>query len=70
VTSREALAFVRRHGVVLEAAAGPVPCLAEAIAGAPVRGSWWSHPRSHEIFALTRVVRDSDAVSRLGSWCA
>jgi hypothetical protein len=39
-----------------------VPSLAEAIAGAPIQGSWWGHARSHEIFALTRAVRDSPDV--------
>ena len=58
MTSRQALAFIRKHGVVLEAARGPAPSLVEAIAGAPVRGSWWSHPKSQEIFVVTRAVRD------------
>jgi hypothetical protein len=58
MTGAEALAFVRKHGVVLESATGPVPSLASAIAGEPIRGSWWKHARSHEIFALTRTVRD------------
>lgn len=58
MTTAEALAFVRTHGVVLESASGPVPSLAEAIAGGPIQGSWWGHGRSHEIFALTRAVRD------------
>jgi len=62
VTAAEALAFVRTHGVVLESASGPVPSLAEAITGAPIQGSWWGHARSHEIFALTRAVRDSPDV--------
>ena len=62
VTSRQALAFVRKHGVVLEAARGPVPSLAEFIAGQPVRGNWWSHPRSHEIFAVSRTIRNSSDV--------
>jgi hypothetical protein len=62
MTSRQALAFIRKHGVVLEAAQGPVPSLAAAIAGEPVRGSWWSHPKSHEIFSVTRAIRDSDEV--------
>lgn len=48
------------NGVVLEAAEGPVPSLAGLVAGEPVRGSWWSHPKSHEIFAITRAMRDSD----------
>lgn len=62
MTSRQALAFIRKHGVVLEAAQGPVPSLAEVIAGEPVRGSWWSHPKGREIFAVTRAIRDSDEV--------
>jgi hypothetical protein len=62
MSSRQALAFVRKHGVVLEAARGPVPSLADAIAGEEIRGSWWSHPRSQEIFQLTRVVRDGEDV--------
>jgi hypothetical protein len=62
MTSRQALAFIRKRGVVLEAARGPVPSLAEVIAGEPIRGSWWSHPKSHEIFSVTRAVRGSDDV--------
>src|SRR6478672_11086794 len=31
--------------------------------GAAARYSrWWSHPKSHEIFAVTRAVRDSDDI--------
>jgi len=62
VTSKAALAFVRRHGIVLESARGPVPNLAEAAAGTPIRGSWWGHAKGHEIFWLTRAVRDSKDV--------
>lgn len=62
VTPRQAAAFVRKHGVVLESATGPVPSLAAAIAGEPIRGSWWSHPRSHEIFELTRTIRGREDV--------
>jgi hypothetical protein len=58
MTTAEALAFVRKHGVVLEAASGPVPSLADAIVGGPIHGSWWKHARSHEIFVLTRAIRD------------
>ncbi len=39
-----------------------MPSLASAIAGEPIRGSWWAHPRSHEIFEITRAVRDSGEV--------
>ncbi len=62
MTPRAALAFVRRHGVVLERARGPVPNLAEAVAGRTIRGSWWGHARGHQIFRLTRALRDSPDV--------
>ena len=62
MTPEEALAIVREQGVVLEAARGSRPSLAELIAGEPIRGSWWSHPKGREIFAITRAVRESDEV--------
>ena len=62
MTPRQALAFVRKHGVVLESARGPAPSLADAIAGAPVRGRWWSHPKAREIFAVTRAIREHEDV--------
>jgi hypothetical protein len=62
VTGRQAIAFVRKYGVVLESSRGKLPSFAEAVAGAPIKGNWWSHPKGREIFALTRIVRDSDDV--------
>ena len=63
LTATQALAFVERHGVVCESARrGEVPSLAEAIAGAAIRGNWWSHPRAREIFKLTRALRDDPRV--------
>ena len=59
MTPQTALAFVRRHGVVLEGARGPVPNLAETVAGHHIRGSWWGHANGHQIFWLTRTVRNS-----------
>ena len=59
MTLPAALAFIRRHGIVLEGGRGPVPNLAEAVAGTPIRGSWWGHTKGREIFALTRAIRDS-----------
>jgi uncharacterized lipoprotein NlpE involved in copper resistance len=58
-TPRAALAFVRRHGVVLMAARGPVPSLADAIASGPFRGSWWGHPLGGTMFRLFEAVADS-----------
>jgi hypothetical protein len=62
MTPRQAIEFVWRHGIVLEVGRGSVPSFAEAVALEPIKGSWWSHPKSKEIFALTRHLRDSDDV--------
>lgn len=59
MTPRQGLEFVRRHGVVLHSARGPVPNLAEAVAGRPIRGSWWGHPAGQAIFAVLTAVSDS-----------
>jgi len=55
-TPRAALAFVRRHGAVLLSARGAAPSLAEWVAGEPITGSWWAHPRGHEIYALASAL--------------
>lgn len=62
MTPKQGLAFVAKHGVVLQAARGPAPSLAEAIAGGPIRGSWWGHPKGHEIFAIANAISESDDV--------
>ena len=63
MTVTDALGFVERHGVVLESARhAKIPSLAEAIAGEPIRGSWWSNANGKAIFRLTRAVRESDDV--------
>jgi hypothetical protein len=55
------LDFVEKHGVVLASAKGPVPSLAEQIAGEPIIGSWWSHAKGKEIFeVLSAVDEDVD----------
>jgi hypothetical protein len=60
----DALDWVREHGVVLQSARGPVPNLAEHVAGEPIRGSWWGHKSGREIFAvLTRVRGSPDVIA-------
>lgn len=51
-SSMEELDWVREQGVVMQSARGPVPSLAERIAGGPIRGSWWGHPSGHEIYRV------------------
>ena len=62
------VAFVAKHGIVMASARhAAVPSLAAAIAGEPIRGSWWGHPRGQEIFeALNRLADHADvAFTRL-----
>jgi hypothetical protein len=63
-TKKEALDFVKRHGAVLESAKGTIPSLAQAIAGEPIRGSWWGHPKGNQIYMLLNEVCDSPDVMR------
>jgi hypothetical protein len=39
-----------------------VPSLAEAVAGGPIRGSWWGHPRGKEIFRAADAASESPDV--------
>lgn len=57
--SFDPIAFIETHGVVLASGKGPVPNLAEAVAGEPLRGSWWGHPKGKEIFHALEKVGDS-----------
>lgn len=50
--------FIEQFGVVLASARGPVPSIAEQIAGEPIVGSWWSHPKAHEIFEVLSGIDD------------
>ena len=59
MTPKQAVAFVAAHGIVLESARGPFPSLAETLAGEPIRGSYWAHPKAHDIFLCSRAIRDS-----------
>ena len=62
MTADEAMAFVREHGVVLASAKGPVPRLADVIAGESIKGSWWAHAKSHDIFNIIQEVGESPAI--------
>ena len=58
----EALQVLCNKGILLESAHGPVPNVAELVAGEKIRGSWWSHPAGRHIFRVTRFLRSSPEV--------
>jgi hypothetical protein len=62
MTATEAISFIQEHGVVLASAKGPVPRLAEEIVNEPIKGSWWAHSKSHQIFAIFQAVADCEDV--------
>jgi hypothetical protein len=61
-TVDEALSFIRERGVVLASGKGPAPRLTELISGEPIKGSWWAHPKSHQIFAVLQAVSESQEI--------
>jgi hypothetical protein len=61
----DAMAALIEHGMLLQSARGPIPNVAELIAGEPIKGSWWGHPESHAIFTTLNSLTDSPDVVRL-----
>ena len=59
------MAVLVEHGMLLQSAKGPLPNVAELVAGEPIKGSWWGHPRSHQIFDTLAELDDSPDVVRL-----
>jgi len=62
MTRRQAIGFIRYHGVVLQSAKGLEPSLVARIVGEPVRGSWWGHPLGQRIYALLQEIDESRVV--------
>jgi hypothetical protein len=57
--------LVEEHGMLLQAATGPIPNLPSLVVGEPVKGSWWGHPEHDEIFRVLNEAADSSDVVRL-----
>jgi hypothetical protein len=61
----DVMSLLAEQGILLESARGPIPNVAELVAGEPIQGSWWSHPKSHTIFAVINDLADSPDVVRM-----
>lgn len=61
----QALAFVRKHGIVMMTRHESRPSLVEAVVGGPVKSSWWGHPKGKLIYALAEAIHDSRDVLSL-----
>ena len=51
------LSALEEHGLLLESDA-LLPSVASLVVGAPVKGSWWSHPKGRAIFAACGMLAD------------
>jgi len=65
MASVDVMATLIEHGMLLESARGPLPSAAEIVAGEPIKGSWWGHPRGHAIYAVLNVLDESPDVARM-----
>ena len=52
-------------GMLFASARGPIPSVAEMIAGEPIRGSWWGDPAGHRIYNELNALDDSPDVVRM-----
>src|SRR3990172_1678201 len=54
---KQVLSEIEKQGILL--VTDPVlPSVTGIVAGEPVSGSWWSHPRAHEIYAVLTSLED------------
>lgn len=56
-TLRRVLETLEAWGLLLHADSA-LPSVTSLVAGGPVRGSWWSHPRAHAIFHVLEAMGD------------
>ena len=59
---QEVLKTLKRAGVLL-LTDKLLPSVTTIVAGEPVTGSWWSHPRSHQIYAVATRLGDCGDVT-------
>ncbi len=66
MTPAEARALVRRQRVVpFTDTKGAPPSFVRAVTGEAVKGSWWGHPKGHEIFNLAGSLGDESITLKL-----
>lgn len=40
-----------------------LPSVCTLVAGGPIRGSWWAHPKAHEIYRVLEGIGDDEALA-------
>lgn len=55
--ARVALRELESAGLLLQGD-GALPSVVRVVVGGPVRGSWWSHAKAHDIYAVCQFLKD------------
>ena len=55
---------LEKHGLLLVTDSA-LPSVAGIVAGEPIKGSWWSHPKSHAIYAVVEKLDDDVLLTTL-----
>lgn len=55
-------AALDEYGILLLSDA-KLPSVADIVAGEPIRGSWWGHPKGHAIFNTAEALEERDDVT-------
>src|SRR5437868_1850835 len=53
--------MLEEHGLLLLSDSS-LPSLVSLVVGAPIRGSWWGHPKGRQIFAVADRLGDREDV--------
>jgi hypothetical protein len=61
----DSVVALREYGMLLQSAHGPIPTLAELVAGESISGSWWGHPASRAIYEAISAAASSPDVVRV-----
>jgi hypothetical protein len=54
--ARVALGELESRGLLLQGD-GALPSVVRVVVGGPVRGSWWSHAKAHDIYAVCQFLK-------------
>jgi len=57
----DVLGELEEHGLLLQIDAA-FPNVCALVVGEPVRGAWWAHPRSHDIFRVNCALAEQENV--------
>ncbi len=58
----QAVKWLKKHPLATVTPTGSLPSLTTAVTGENVRGSWWSHPKAHDIYAACQALDRSPFV--------